>query len=246
MAAKNAFWKVEKCHLTKLANKYSVGLPPAATLFSIVLALIKNFLPACNDQECLQYTRHRIALGMRQDNWSDEVMACDEATAVLETSDAEALKNQKKEASETKKDLREFKKEFRQTATRNYQARTATQKQHKAEQRKQKALNSQYSKHIPDLSPSHVTVAEARAMVPPGASVWQDGRYGSWQGHLPPYPRVGRSWRKHGEAHALQLVLRHLWKLYLVEQGWGPEQCPVKGVFGQGEVFDETDDEAGS
>ena len=59
-------------------------------------------------------------------------------------------------------------------------------------------------------------------------------------------PRVGRSWRKHGEAHALQLVLRHLWKLYLGEQGWGPEQCPVKGVFGQGEVFDETDDEAGS
>ena len=106
------------------------------------------------------------------------------------------------------------------------------------------AMSSQYKRHTPDLSPSSVTVAEARGMVPPGASIWQDGSYGSWQVHLPPYPRRSRSWRKHGEAHSLQLVSHSLWKLYLVEQGWGPELCPVQGVFAEGEVLEETDDEA--
>ena len=57
---------------------------------------------------------------------------------------------------------------------------------------------------------------------------------------------MSRSWRKYGEAQALQLVLRYFWKLYLVEQGWGPDLCPVQGVFAEGEVFEETDDEAGS
>ena len=233
--------------MTKLAKQYSVEIPAAATLFTIVFRLIKKFLPLCTDDECLQHTRHRIALGMKQDNWSDEVMACDEATSVLEKSDADAMKAEKKEASETKKDLRDFKKEFRHTATKHYQTRTKTQKQQREEQKKQKDLKSQYQRHMPDLSPSSVSVEEARGMVPPGASIWQDGSYGNWQGHMPPYPRRSRSWRKHGEAKALHLVLHYLWKLYLVEQGWGPELCPVQGVFAQGEVFDESDDEeAGS
>ena len=96
MAAKNAFWKVEKCHLTKLAKKHSVELPPAATLFQIVFKLIKKFLSTASDQECLQYTRHRVALTMKQGTWSEEVMACDEAAAVLEQSDAEAMKAEQK------------------------------------------------------------------------------------------------------------------------------------------------------
>ena len=54
----------------------------------------------------------------------------------------------------------------------------------------------------------------------------------------------GGSWRKHGEAQALKLVLQYLWMLWLDEQGWGPEQCPVKGVFAEGEVYDDSDAEA--
>ena len=81
-------------------------------------------------------------------------------------------------------------------------------------------------------------------MAPPGASIWQDSQFGSWQGHHPPYPRRGRSWRTHGDTQALKLVLQYLWMLWLDEQGWGPEQCPVKGVFAEGEVFDDSDAKA--
>ena len=81
-------------------------------------------------------------------------------------------------------------------------------------------------------------------MAPPNASMWQDSQFGSWQGHYPPYPRRGRAWRKHGEANALKLVLQYLWMLWLDEQGWGPEQCPVKCVFAEGEVYDDSDAEA--
>ena len=46
------------------------------------------------------------------------------------------------------------------------------------------------------------------------------------------------------EAQALKLVLQYQWMLWLDEQGWGPEQCPVKGVFAESEVFDDSDAEA--
>ena len=90
--------------MTKLAKLYAVDLPSAPTLFIIVFRLIKRFLTNSTDEEILQYTRMRIACGMKQDNWSDEVMACDEATAVLERSDADAMQSEQKAASETKKE----------------------------------------------------------------------------------------------------------------------------------------------
>ena len=98
----------------------------------------------------------------------------------------------------------------------------------KAERQRQLAMQAGYAQSMPDLPPSSIAVADAKGMAPPGASLWQDDEYGSWQGHYHPYPRRGRSWRTHGEPQALRLVLHYLWKLYLFEQGWGAEQCLVK------------------
>ena len=148
VAAKFAAWKVEKCQLARLAKRYSVELPVAATLFQIVLKLIQHVLPVCSEHECLQYTRHRVALGMKQEKLSDEVMACDEATAVLENNDA-GNESSKKGGHWEQDRSHEFRKEFRQTAAMHHDARTNTQVSANAERRKRQALRSQYQKNIP-------------------------------------------------------------------------------------------------
>ena len=89
--------------MTKLAKQYSVDLPRAAKVFTIVFRLIKKFLNSCSDEECLQYTKHRVVFCMQQDNWSDEIQACYEATAVLERSGADAVNHEQTSASESKK-----------------------------------------------------------------------------------------------------------------------------------------------
>ena len=100
-------------------------------------------------------------------------------------------------------------------------------------------MKKKYRKHFPDLPPSDIPVVEARTLLPPGASLWQDDKFGNWQGHYPPYPRRWRAWRKWGEGVALKLVLRCLWCRYLVDEGWDTEMCPVKGLFEAGEKVED-------
>ena len=67
-------------------------------------------------------------------------------------------------------------------------------------------------------------------MLPAGASLWKDVRYGSYQGHYPPYPRVGRSWAKYGEKGALVLVLQELWS-HLFSTGEPRSACPIADLY---------------
>jgi hypothetical protein len=94
LAARHAFWKVEKCQLTSLAKLRNVKLPKGASLFETVCALIRDILPGTTDEDCIKYAKQRVAQGEKADTWHDEISACDEAQAVLEKSDAQAVKSE--------------------------------------------------------------------------------------------------------------------------------------------------------
>jgi hypothetical protein len=82
------------------------------------------------------------------------------------------------------------------------------------------------------VPPDAISQPEMKDMLPPGASVWQ-GRLGSgaWCSHLPPHPRISRSWALAGHREAAMFVLRHIWSLWLHDQGLQNTDCPVAGVF---------------
>ena len=236
LAARNAFWKVEKIELMKLAKLLNVKLPAAATLYQLVVTLIKDILQHCTEEDCIKFAKFRVAHGEKADTWHDDISACDEAQAVLERSDAQAVNTEKKKADAEKQEHKEFQKEF--TKASRQAAEDRAKHNHKADQQKKAELKRKYKKHVPDLPPSGISVQLARLMIPPGASLWQDDKHGSWQGHYHPYPRRGRAWRKWGESTALTIVLRYLWCKYLTDEGWDCDLCPVKGLFQPGETVD--------
>ena len=238
LAARHAFWKVEKCQLTSLAKLRNVKLPKAASLFQIVCALIRDILgPGTTDEDCIKYAKQRVAHGEKADTWHDEISACDEAQEVLEKSDAQAMKSEQKSSEIEKQEHKEFHKDFckasKHAAAERAKSNVGGDRQKKAE------LKRKYKKHMPDLPASDIPVMDARKMIPPMSSLWQDEKFRSWQGHYPPYPRIGRAWRKWGESVALKIVLRHLWAKYLVDEGWDCDLCPVQGLFEPGETVED-------
>lgn len=57
---------------------------------------------------------------------------------------------------------------------------------------------------------------------------------GAWQGHLPPYARVGRSWARYGERDSMRLVLVDLWEKHLKLRGLSRIGCPIAGLLESG------------
>lgn len=208
-------------------------MPGGATLFDIVCELIKNILPGSTLEQCVRYAKQRVACAEKADTWHDEISACDEAQEVLEKSDAQAVRTEQKKAVAEKQEYKDFLHAFTRASRR---VAEDNRQPNQTKYQKQKAdLKKKYNKkNMPDLPPSNIPVIAARQLVPPGASLWQDDKYGSWQGHYPPYPRRGRAWRKWGEGMALKLVLKYLWAKYLCDEGWDTDMCPVGGIFEPG------------
>ena len=73
--------------------------------------------------------------------------------------------------------------------------------------------------------------AQAKFLVPPGASIWEARFAGAWAGHLPPHRRVSKPWVAHGHRGACLEVVRHLWRLYLSDQNLAESDCPIEGLF---------------
>ena len=236
LAAQHAFWKVEKSVLQELAKLKKVDLPRAASVYQVVCALIKAFLPGATDEICMQYAKHRIAAGEKQDTWNDEISCCDEAQAVLEKSDAQALKTEKKQAALETEEHKEFSKEF--TKAKKAAAELRSKLNSKTEQKKKSDLKKGYTS-LPVLPHSEIDVIEARKMTPPRSLLGRDDKKGYWQGFYEPYPSKARAWRKWGERESLNIVLRHLWVKYLVDEGWDTNMCPIDGLFKSGETLED-------
>eukprot|EP00975_Prorocentrum_lima_P035976 7568508-Prorocentrum_lima.AAC.1 len=64
-----------------------------------------------------------------------------------------------------------------------------------------------------------ISVVEARTFCPPGGALWCSDADQNWQAHYKPFPRVSRSWKKHGNGEALRLCLEYLWEKYAITQG---------------------------
>ena len=89
---------------------------------------------------------------------------------------------------------------------------------------------------MPDPDGQNHSQPEARALLPPGASIWKGRpttkRGGSWSVHLRPYPRFSRSWAAAGsEREALAEVLRHAWSLWCIANSIPTSDVPIAGLF---------------
>ena len=83
------------------------------------------------------------------------------------------------------------------------------------------------------LPAGFVEHAEAKAMLPPGATIWRMLQVGGWMCHLPPYPRAPFPFNKWGPRASLICCLQHCWHLFLLDRGLPDSECPIRGMFAE-------------
>lgn len=202
-------------------------LEPGATLCDSLMRLVMQVL-ACGEYEALVHLKHRVA-GMSTGNrLMSEFLEVDDIHEVIDRSDKQAIEQHKKSAAATIVSAGDFVSEF-SAKVRSYKP---VPKQ--AAKRARKAPpGSAGSAPAPNRIPlgTHIEQWQAKLFAPFGASVWVDKFAGSWQGHLPPFSRVSRSFRKWTEQGALREVLKSLWQSHCVVEGTPLSECPMKGLF---------------
>ena len=76
-----------------------------------------------------------------------------------------------------------------------------------------------------------LTQSALRELLPPRAHIWRSNTGFAWCGHLAPFNRDSASWHLYGHREAGLLVLRSLWRKFLVVEGREQDDCPIKGLF---------------
>ena len=80
--------------------------------------------------------------------------------------------------------------------------------------------------------PHHCDQPQAKALIPPGSSIWRNLYSNGWMGHYKPNRRVSATFRKHGGSQdALKVVLRKLWQQHCEKTGDPVSVCPIIGLF---------------
>lgn len=232
VAAMMAFWSVEKSTLTKLSSHLGLALPEGGSLMDTVWGLMKHCLPAASDEEIVQLCCKRVASFDLPTWWSDELLEVEEAAAVLERSDEQEIQKQKEKVASVLGQAQSFRSEFKAKAAAVAKAAAKSHAKRRRNTRDKTSTNAADAlpERIPPWPEHNIDLHDARRCIPPGASLWRDVKFGSWQGHYPPYRRIGRSWRKYGEKESLRLVLEYLWEMHLLGTGQGIAACPIAGI----------------
>eukprot|EP00974_Lingulodinium_polyedra_P085372 8266343-Lingulodinium_polyedra.AAC.1 len=170
------------------------------------MVLVATALPELSQDEVLAIACRRLGHLMTSTEWSEELMQVDEAADLLDRGDMQQMQQQQKSSKDKMEEASNFRdslKEMAQQIAADNKAGTGAEHTNKKTDKKSRAPAKH--KQMPTWPQQNIDVHDARACVPGGGFIWRDAKFGSWQGHYPPYPRVGRSWNKYGEAEALVL-----------------------------------------
>lgn len=235
-AARMAFWNMEKSTLGMLAKYWGMTVPVGSSLFETVWSLVKFSLPHLDEAQLLSVMQRRVAQLEYNSLFSQELLAVDEAVEVLDKSDEHRIRQEQHTCREHNIQREAFKTECHKRAAEVREKQTTVAKKNKHKNSVASGSSSGgYPARIPKWPPNNIPLVEAKRLAPEGSSLWSSLQHGNWQGHYPPYPRCSRSWQRYGEYRALMLVLQHLWRWKLWDQGLSPKDCPIAGVFDEGE-----------
>ena len=76
-----------------------------------------------------------------------------------------------------------------------------------------------------------ITQQEAKMMLPPGGSIWNNWKDGAWCGHQAGHIRSSGSWMEFGHRGAAIHVIGDCWEKYLDDISKPLSACPVAGLF---------------
>lgn len=224
VCAREGFFDLPRNVLLQLATFLEVTIPGGASLLDVVWALSTHLLGG-DEASTLTVCGRRLAVLERQELWSEELEQMDEAIEVLDQNDRKKAKTLKSDLARCREETKEFKESFKVKA----QAVRASSTTRSVLGRRKPPTAPRL--RVPPFPAQNITLEFARRFIPPGASIWVGRGEGTWQGHLEPFRRCSRSWRKYGEAGALREVLRYLWRRHAALTGQTVEALPIDGLF---------------
>lgn len=232
IAAREAFWGADKSTLLSFARLVHCDIVGGSSLFDVLHSLVHFLLPELEPPELLRIVSRRASVFKSAQQWSSELAQVEEAAEVLDRADEKEMQASRSRQGDAARELESFTREFSARAA----AVRASAKAKAKPRARAKASGDQpvrsFPRKLPHWPEHSVDMAQARKLLPEGATLWRDVRYGNFQAHYAPFPRISRSWGKYGERNALILVLQDVWQAHLFEQGQPRSACPIRDLFG--------------
>lgn len=223
VAAWHGFWALGLPFVRSVAALVATPLNGATSLFDVLFAIVQHITKA-DDQTCMDMLLLRGA-GM-DPNATD----CAEAILELDCATGQIDEEEKKELAQTQNETKASTDGY-QTFLRAWRDKTRTMPSVSGGSKSGGGRKGPTLGKYPSFPASMPSQAEAKQMAPPGSHVWVAWNSGAWVGHLAPFPRRSFPWQKHGHETACRLVLRHLWELWLAQQGMQTSSCPIGNLF---------------
>lgn len=162
----------------------------------------------------------------------DILLQMDEAIQMADPSEHEKFVAQKEKAKTYKQERAELITAYSKKRTTVWGAGVPCVNTSASKKKRQEASKSGRRVYPPTFPVGDVTQKQISALAPPGAHVWQERQHGGWQGHYPPFPRVGRSWACHGGCRGAGiLVLQDLWSKWSAHNAVPLADCPISDLF---------------
>lgn len=228
--AREAFFTIGGTTIKKLAVLYDFALPSEGSLFELVHSAVQKVL-SISAEEALAICRKRIARSEEKSGWCEELCQLDEAVELLERQDHLKVNEERDSAIRAMQETKELKAQYAQTHRKVVPRPKAPASG--GDKRKKRGGNAPQLDRIviPEWPNRDIDLAAARACVPPGGKLWASQRFGNWQAHFEPLPRVSRAWQKYGYAGALTACLEYLWSSYAEAHNIAVADLPVEGLF---------------
>lgn len=237
VCAKAGFWAIGMDKLGKLASHLGVCIEAGSKAVHVCKKLI-TFVLQCSEEEALQYMSNRLECMNREIGEGAEMLIMlDEESGAIDEDEKREFKNAERK-SKTRKDVYEdfvhgWCEEKKQVTAAVAKAAAKAQSKsgaRKAGGRKDEETGPRVSPY-PPVPSGMLTQEQCKSLCPPRSYIWRGLSNGSWQCHLPPWPRGHFSWSQYGANEAALEALRYLWRCHLREQSLSEAECPVAGLF---------------
>jgi len=233
VAANECFWALPKTSLVSLARHWGIDIEQGSDLCSVAFSMVKAILGK-TDEDTLKIVSKRMAYHTKQSAFFQEMRELDEAISLFDSCDRQLVEKEQQRVEGGVQEGNTFKSSYKKKAegvrasADKEKEGTASAKNKSGKVASKAGVSSEL--RVPDSFT--ITHAEAKRLLPEGASVWRGLQRNTWHAHLHPFPRCSAQWSKMGgETPALSRVLRIVWQQHLDMRGLSASDCPVKGLF---------------
>ena len=226
VAAEACFWKFGLTRCISIANHLKIKVPAGGSLCEVLLVLVMSILHLDEVAGLELLAKRLYKMDARSQLCYSELLECDEALHFMTRDDEKAMREDRDQMCKQGEECTTFKEVWVQkmTVAKGYKGKlSATAK---------KKILKGIKVGLTRVPAGDFSEDQARQMLPPAASIWQEVRDDQWRGRVFGGNRVSRACLCYGGSRGAAIeVLRIVWTQWLEQNLLSPEDCLVTDLF---------------